>query len=167
VTDSTVTNSSGFTGLGSGTRGNPSGFNNLGQFGSFWSSTPFGTVGNFPRGNVYSLTTNDNTFLNSVAVAQNGNAIRCIEDVTASIENFSFQNEIQIFPNPATDRVIISLKEIRNYHISIYDMMGKSIYEQNLEDHMNYIEIGGLPKGTYLIKLISENQVVSYKFIKQ
>jgi len=167
VTDSTVNNSSGFTGLGSGTRGNPSGFSNLGQLGSFWSSTPFGMVGNFPRGNVYGLTTHNNTLLNSVAVAQNGKAIRCIEDVTTSIENLSFQNEIQIFPNPATDRVIISFEEIRNYHLSIYDMMGNSLYEQKLVDKMNYLEIAFLPKGTYLIKLISEHHVVSYKFIKQ
>jgi uncharacterized protein (TIGR02145 family) len=166
VTDSTATNSSGFTGLGSGSRGNPSGFNNLGQLGSFWSSTLFGSL-SFPRGNAYSLTSHNNTLLNSVAVAQNGKAIRCLKDLTASIENSSFQNAIHIFPNPATDGVTISFEEIINCHLSIYDMMGNPLYEQKLVDKMNYLEIAFLPKGTYLIKLISEHHVVSYKFIKQ
>ncbi len=167
VTDSTVNNSSGFTGLGSGFRGNPLGFNHLGQRGFFWSSTPAGIVGNFPRGYVYSLTAPDNTFLYSVAVAQNGNAIRCIEGVKTSTEHSSFQNDIQIFPNPAKDRMIISFEATGNYHLSIYDMMGNTLYEQELVDKINDLDIAFLPKGTYLIQLIAKHHIASYKFIKQ
>jgi uncharacterized protein (TIGR02145 family) len=166
VTDSTVNNSSGFTGLGSGSRGNPSGFSNINQSGSFWSSTPFGSIGSFPRGNVFSLVAQNSSFINSVSVANNGKACRCIKDETTGIDNSSFQNEIQIFPNPATNRITVSLEEIRNYHLSIFDLLGNTLHQQKLIDKINYIEIDFLPKGTYLIKLITENHVVSYKFIK-
>ncbi len=166
ITDSTVDNSSGFTGLGGGFRGNPSGFRNLGSNGSFWSSTPFGTNGIYPRGFGYSLFSNTSTLSSSVAVGNNGKSIRCIKEVTASIDNTSFKNKIQLFPNPAKDRVIISLEELRNYQLSIYDLLGKSLYQQKLVDKINYLDITFLPRGTYLIQLIAEDHVVSYKFIK-
>ena len=167
ATDSSVDNSSGFTGLGSGSRGNPSGFNHLGTIGSFWSSTPFGTIGSFPRGNVYSLRSHNNTFASSVAVANNGKAIRCIKDASTSIENSSLKNKIQLFPNPATDRVAISFEDIKNYHFTIYNLLGSMLYKQLLVDKINYIDIASLPKGTYLIQVRDEEQVVSYKLIKQ
>lgn len=167
VTDSTVDNSSGFTGLGNGFRGNPSGFRNLGQISSFWSFTPLGMNQIFPRGYVYILFSHNNTFAKSIAVANCGKAIRCIKDLTTSIENSSFQNKIQIFPNPAADKIIISFEEIRTYHLSIYDMLGNTLYQQKLVDKINDIEIAFLPKGTYLIKLITKDHASTYKFIKQ
>lgn len=166
-TDSTVNNSSGFTGLGSGFRGNPSGFNLLGENGCFWSSTPFGIIGTFPRGHRYRLASDNNALASSVATANTGNAIRCIKDATTSTENSSFKNEIQIFPNPATDRVIISFEEIRNYQLLIYGMLGNTVYQKKLVDKINYINIGFLQKGTYVIQVVAKDYVVSHKLIKQ
>jgi len=166
-TNSVVDNSSGFTGLGSGFRGNPTGFSLLGEIACFWSSTPFGMIGVFPRGYGYRLASGNNMLVTSIAVANNGNAIRCIEDVTTSMENSPSQNDIQIFPNPATDRVIISFEEIRNYHLSIFDMLGKTLYQQKLEDPINDVDIAFLPKGTYLIQVVAEGYFVTKKLIKQ
>lgn len=166
ITDSLVTNSSGFTGLGSGTRGNPSGFSNLDELGSFWSATPFGSPG-FPRGNVYSLVAINNALQNSVAVAQNGKSIRCIEVEPVSIETYSFQSTIQIFPNPAKNELSISFEEKMKCRISIYDILGNFIYEQELVDKLNYLDITFLSQGTYVILLNSEQEMLSYKFIKQ
>ncbi|MGB0870226.1 MAG: FISUMP domain-containing protein [Flavobacteriales bacterium] len=166
ITDSLVTNSSGFTGLGSGTRGNPSGFSNLDERGSFWSATPFGSPG-FPRGNVYSLVANNNALLSSVAVAQNGKSIRCIEVEPVSIETYSFQSTIQIFPNPAKNELSISFEEKMKCRISIYDILGNFIYEQELVDKLNYLDITFLSQGAYVILLNSEQEMFSYKFIKQ
>ena len=166
-TNGDVDNSSGFTGLGSGFRGNPSGFNQLGLAGCFWSSTPFGIVGTFPRGYRFRLASDNNMLASSVAVANTGNAIRCIKDVPTSIKNSSYKNKIQIFPNPTKDRVIISFEEARSYQLSIYDMMGNTVYQENLVDKINYIDIGFLPKGTYLIRAIAGDYEVSQKLIKQ
>jgi uncharacterized protein (TIGR02145 family) len=166
-TNSTVDNSSGFTGLGSGTRGNPSGFYDLDQSASFWSSTPFGMIGNFPRGNVFTLAAANNMLTNSVAMANNGKAIRCIKDVTTRVENSYFKNKIQLYPNPATDRVIISFEEIRNYHLSIYNLLGNTVYQKKIVNKVNHIDIAFLPKGTYLIQVVAEDYVVPFRLIKQ
>ena len=167
VSDSNVDNSSGFTGLGNGFRGNPSGYKNLGQSGSYWSSTPFGIIGNYPRGYTYRLVAQNNSFVYSVAVANNGNACRCIKDETTSIDNSFYKNEIQIYPNPATNGVFILFEEIRNQKLSIYDMMGNIVYLKNFTDNTNYIDIEFLPKGMYLIQVLAENYKVSHILIKQ
>jgi len=167
-TDSIVDNSSGFTGLGSGFRGNPSGFKQLGELGAFWSSTPFGTIGAFPRGHKFSLAANNNSFLISVAVANTGKAIRCLKDeTTSSINNSSLKSEIQIFPNPASDRISISFEQQRSYHLFIYDILGNKLHTQKVVDKVNDVDIAFLPKGTYLIQIIADDHITLHKFIKQ
>lgn len=84
-----------------------------------------------------------------------------------SVENFNFENGIKLFPNPATNELAISFSEKVNCRLSIYDIMGNFIYEQDLVDKVNDLDIAFLPQGIYLIKLNSEQYEVSYKFIKQ
>ena len=166
VSDSTVTNSSGFTALGSGRRGNPSGWSKLGASSFFWSSTPFGSRG-YPRGFGYRLQSTNNSLVQSIAVGQNGSSIRCILDQISSIDNFPVPNDIQLFPNPAKDRIYIRCKESGNYRLFIYDMIGNKLHEQNNANRLSEVDISFLTDGAYFIRLISEHQIYSYKFIKQ
>ena len=166
VSDSTVTNSSGFTGLGGGFRGNPSGFNRIDEIGVFWSSTGF-DAGSFPRGIGFRLNSTDNALVQSIAVGQNGASIRCLLNKSLGNDKVPFKSKIQIFPNPAIDKVYINLQESIKYQLSIYDMAGNMLYEQRIAHKMNYVDIDFLPKGNYLIKLVSEQQIVTYTLIKQ
>lgn len=166
-TDSTVTNSSGFTALGGGFRGNPSGFNNLGTLGSFWSTTPFGTTDSFPRGTSFNLYANNNTFLSSVAVSNNGKSIRCIKTVTTGVNDTSIPNQLQVYPNPAINQITVSSEAIRDYNLTIYDILGNKVLQQQVANNTTPIDIAHLSKGTYFIQLESKNQVVSSTFIKQ
>ena len=166
-TDSTVDNSSGFTGLGSGFRGNPSGFILLGETGSFWSTTSLGTNNIFPRGYAYRLVSHNNTFSMSVAVANVGMPIRCIKDEITKTEDTSFNYDLEIYPNPALDRVIISFEDVKNYKLAIKDMLGTTVYQKQLTDKINPINIGFLPKGSYVIQVVAKDFVASSILIKQ
>jgi hypothetical protein len=74
---------------------------------------------------------------------------------------------INVFPNPASDRVNFdsgaSENEIRN--ISIFNAMGQSLATPAIEQ--NQIDISGLPDGLYFIHLEFEDKRLIRKVIKQ
>ncbi len=83
------------------------------------------------------------------------------ENTTAQ-KNISCNGEIEIYPNPATNYIIINGAGIKQ--IDIYDISGKHVITQNNE---GYIDIEHLGKGVYVLKTDTENGVVKKKFIKQ
>jgi len=161
-TDSTVSNSSGFTGLGGG-MGRPTMFINLDKIGVFWSATPFGITSTFPRGFNYYLLAHNNDLHQSVSVAHNGQSIRCIKGFATGMKNSSLKKEIEVYPNPATDRIVVSLETNQNYHLSIYDALGRVILQKQLTDKSTPIDISRFPKGNYIIEVIGDN----FRAVKQ
>jgi hypothetical protein len=74
----------------------------------------------------------------------------------------------QIFPNPASDYLNISLSEdATNTEIKIYDLLGDmKIVAKNNETPSN-INIAGLTPGIYTVEIRSNNKIFRQKFIKQ
>ena len=79
--------------------------------------------------------------------------------------------EINIYPNPARDRVRIYLKKDNNSirEIQIYNILGRNVYNQRLNYKKNIIELDlhNLKKGIYLLNLLFEdNSIFVKKIIK-
>ena len=75
---------------------------------------------------------------------------------------------IDIYPNPVTDNLIIKINELEPIYAAIYNVDGKLVHSFDNcigKSELNY-NVSGLPKGTYLIKMLSENGNKVYKFIK-
>lgn len=89
-------------------------------------------------------------------------------------ENFIYEplNNFKLFPNPANDIIIVELlfnKEIK-ISLEISDLKGKIVYNQEIDltpkPFFNEIDISSFSKGTYIVNVISNNKVLSQKFIK-
>lgn len=165
-TSSTVTNSSDFTALPGGQRGNPNGFNNLYTLGAFWSTTAWGTNA-FPRAYTFSLQANSGALHQSVSVANCGFAVRCIKNLTAGTQNLIPEDEIKIYPNPTKDKINISVEEIKNSNAFIYDLSGKLIFQQPLIHKTNLIDVNFLPVEVYVIKVVGRDFSVERKLVKE
>lgn len=87
------------------------------------------------------------------------------------------QNSIQIFPNPANDKLFIDLKDNQdlfsesNAAIEIYDLLGKRAAQfaaTIAKRQMIAIDISGLPVGTYIITTKNnDKQTTIGRFSKQ
>jgi hypothetical protein len=87
------------------------------------------------------------------------------------------QNSIQIFPNPANDKLFIDLKDNQdlfsesNAAIEIYDLLGKRAAQfaaTTAKRQMIAIDISGLPVGTYIITTKNnDKQTTIGRFSKQ
>jgi hypothetical protein len=90
----------------------------------------------------------------------------------AGICKLSETNELSICPNPASElvRIGFDLKEGRPLSFIIPDITGKKVMEKNelSLSSINTIEIdiSGLQKGAYLIKILTEGKSLASKFIK-
>lgn len=90
------------------------------------------------------------------------------EDVFINIETIKEleENEFVVFPNPFVDNFQIIKNDAFQINISIYDIAGKKVYENNEfdeEDLFLSIHTPELPVGLYLLQLQFVN---SYKIIK-
>lgn len=96
-------------------------------------------------------------------VYSNGNAfaIRLIMGSTVNI-NESLNNEISVYPNPATNFVNITSFSNKNSKLVIKDMAGKVIYTDNFNSKIS-INTENYSKGFYLIDVINTSGVYSKK----
>jgi photosystem II stability/assembly factor-like uncharacterized protein len=78
--------------------------------------------------------------------------------------------EIIIYPNPANDRITIDLQKInplQNVVISIYDMKGQLLVQQEAWNQKTEIDIEGLAKGAYFAEICNGSEAVVSKFVKK
>lgn len=81
------------------------------------------------------------------------------QELSSTGPNFSAQAEMQIYPNPAADFLYVD-GEFENLQVRLYDLQGKLIM---LENDMHLIKVSGLPNGTYMAELITDNNLITRK----
>lgn len=87
-------------------------------------------------------------------------------------ELFSEEN-ITVFPNPASDKITIAIKDNSYQELTIrcYDVIGKVVFERNTFNKMIDIDVSQFGKGVYFIQLQSKDskrfKVLTKKLIVQ
>ena len=82
---------------------------------------------------------------------------------TASIDDL--QNNIHVYPNPAKDTVRISAAESID-RMRIYDLTGKLVKQASPHKAAFSVDVSGLSKGVYLVKLNAGDREATTKMIK-
>jgi hypothetical protein len=76
-------------------------------------------------------------------------------------------SEINIFPNPATEKISITCLHQQNLSLSIYNIFGALILTKELSKTKNEIDISNFSKGIYIIKIASADRTVLKKIVKE
>ncbi|MEI6488396.1 MAG: FISUMP domain-containing protein [Bacteroidota bacterium] len=164
ATNTNVTNSSDFTGLPGGFRGNSNVFQNMNTMANFWSSTSWGSS-SFPRAISYNLQSNSSSFNKSVSVSNCGLSVRCIKNSPTSIDNLLNENIIEIFPNPTHNKINITIHKIEHFDVSIYNLSGILVLQKSFSEKISTIDLDTLPKGMYIVKILGKNSNVVRKLL--
>jgi hypothetical protein len=89
------------------------------------------------------------------------------------LEENKLDHEIAIFPNPATNQATIEISGSVNNdaQLVMYDIMGRQVLSEkmNASDYFaeSYIDLSALNKGTYLVKIITNQRVYTKELVKQ
>jgi len=76
------------------------------------------------------------------------------------------RKDIVIFPNPVQNEINFTGVKIENAEVIIYSLDGKEILRKKNVDEQK-IDVSGLSKGNYVLKIISESDVYSAQFFKE
>lgn len=83
-----------------------------------------------------------------------------------SIENTENDElSFEVFPNPTTNEIHILLENPSSFFIEIYNLEGKLIHEYKALNKI--VNVKDFPSGIYIIKLKTEEEVYTSKFVKQ
>lgn len=85
-----------------------------------------------------------------------------------TIDDYQNSTEIRIYPNPATKEVKIdNPQNIHIDRISVMDMHGKTlIYNQINNNFIDKIDLSNQKPGIYILRIYTENEVITMKLIK-
>jgi hypothetical protein len=86
-----------------------------------------------------------------------------IKHIVTNIENVE-DIKIQVYPNPANDKLFISCLGLEYTKIEIFDMAGKNLFFSKNRYAEQSINLN-LPDGTYLLVLSNSNQSFRQKFV--
>jgi hypothetical protein len=92
-------------------------------------------------------------------------AVTTVANILAN-QDFVFANHISINPNPASDILNITSKDIEISSISIYNTLGQLVQVIPNAKETKIIDVSELKSGNYFIKVISDKGMSSSKFIK-
>lgn len=113
-----------------------------------------------PTGAAASNTATANKGSNAAILGQINNfgkTTQILDNPTLKIRSFDKANNLQIYPNPASDQVNISLPSISNGKLSFYDISGKLILQKIVVDQNEVnINTSNLTIGIY--NVIFENE---------
>jgi uncharacterized protein (TIGR02145 family) len=157
-----ATNESGFTARPGSARGISGGFTGIGGYGFWWTTSEIGNSAWLRE-----LTYGRPEAIREADTKTKGLSIRCVRDYGAGINNNNFPKNINIYPNPAIDHVIIDCGEKQNIGISIYNIVGKLLFQKESKSSSNEIDIGSLSKGIYVIQITGSDWTVKRKLIKE
>lgn len=88
-------------------------------------------------------------------------SVRLIKDAPLSTNDFN-KSKVIIYPNPIQNELHIETGEVVN-SVEIFDLLGK----QMLNSKDKNIDVSGLQKGIYLVKINTKNGTLVEKIIKQ
>lgn len=80
-------------------------------------------------------------------------------------ENLNESNFL-IYPNPSNNYINVETN-LKDYSLSVFDVMGKLIYKEKTPQNKTRINISNFSNGIYFLQLANGDKIISKKFIKE
>ena len=93
--------------------------------------------------------------------------VRVYQENTLNTANSTNFPEIKLYPNPVTDNLTIERSENTNATAEIYSILGQKLHTCVLKEEATHIDVADFQNGIYLIVVISETGIGTFKFIKK
>jgi hypothetical protein len=91
-----------------------------------------------------------------------------LEAGAVNVNDLNYDGSILVYPNPASNKITIKVADKNaGSIISIADMEGQQLLQQELTGQTTSIDISNIPKGMYFIKVSGNKDLQIRKFIKE
>lgn len=105
------------------------------------------------------------------AFGMNTPAYFCMDNVTTeqimtSAEDIEEQGLVQVYPNPAQEKLYIDCHDLRNQKLFIYNTRGQLLISKIINQDHNYIDVRSLDSGYYFGRINNGGEPSQFTFIK-
>ena len=129
----------------------------------------FGSAGDKAMDNVYTYNANDEveTLNSKPSLFEDDNSTYTFRyDCSVGINNIDDDAKLAVYPNPTLDKLnIIQLGKVSE--IAILNVTGKVIYSRNITTNTHYVNTSNYSRGVYFVRITSEGETQTRKFIKK
>ena len=89
------------------------------------------------------------------------------ESIAVQVPEINNPDELNIFPNPASSRLLISgiNRNFKSAEVSIMNLSGREIFSGSLSAFPGEVETAGFPTGMYVLKLNVDDKLFIRKFV--
>jgi hypothetical protein len=89
-------------------------------------------------------------------------------EINVGIPDIHPAGAFELYPNPATDKVFLTLKEnnpVLPFKVLIIDAQGKMLEERTLNNTVSKLDFSGYPPGIYYVNLICDQKNITRRLI--
>ncbi len=91
-----------------------------------------------------------------------------VNNITTSVNDPALAAKVKTFPNPVTDVLQIDLGDLNSQTIEVFDMLGKRhIYRESVISGTTELSLNSLGKGVYVLKIQTDQGLVTRKIVKE
>lgn len=116
-------------------------------------------------GRDYSPSVNGNYFVEVTS----GSCIEqseCYSFSTLTLNEFN-ENEISLYPNPVKNELHIDMDMVTELSVNIFDVSGKLVLTEIIQDQRHTINLKSLSKGMYFVDIKSAEKTKTFKIVKE
>jgi len=88
-----------------------------------------------------------------------------VETETTNINNSELAQKIDLFPNPATEKVVINISDLEGERLEIFNNVGQTLLEKDINDSRIELNTKDWSAGIYFVKIKTAEGVVSKRFV--
>ena len=89
--------------------------------------------------------------------------------ITTSITEIQANADMTVYPNPANERITISLSSFtnENVNIEVFNMLGTMVFQHQGQGEQIDMDIQSLSAGVYIVRCTNMDKVITKRFVKQ
>ena len=109
------------------------------------------------------------TGVNKISYSQYYLIPRTGSDIGTGLTQYLTENDVVVYPNPVADQLTVTLRTdaFRVSEMAIYDLNGKIVMAQPVEDNQISVNATRLASGNYFLRLSDGKNSVTTKFVKR
>ncbi|MBN97354.1 MAG: hypothetical protein CMC56_05545, partial [Flavobacteriaceae bacterium] len=94
----------------------------------------------------------------------------CVEAALSNGESDIAVNEVTVYPNPSSGVFNVEINSLNSsdVEISIYDLLGRAVFERNFDNSFNFneaIDLSNAKSGVYMMTVTVGNQKVTKRIV--
>ena len=80
-----------------------------------------------------------------------------------SVTNVDVDNMVEVYPNPATDKVTVSTGTLVMKQLEIINSVGARVYLTDVNKNTATVDVSNLATGNYLIRVTTDSGIITNK----